>query len=104
VAAASPLVVAEVLDVLVWNADEHGSGAVTVTVRDVQGWLAVDVADEGEGLKVDPESVFTRRSDAADGHGVGLALARSLAHAEGGRLSVTNAGPSPVFTLVLPRA
>jgi signal transduction histidine kinase len=103
VAAASPLVVSEVLDVLVWNADEHGSGAVTITVRDVHGWLAVDVADEGPGLTVDTEAVFTRRSDAAEGHGIGLALARSLAHAEGGRLSVTDAGPSPVFTLLLPR-
>ncbi len=101
VAAASPGVVSEVLDVLLSNADRHGSGPVTVTVREVEGWLAVDVGDEGAGLTGAPEDTFERRSDAAEGHGIGLALARSLAHADGGRLTVTRAAPRPVFTLML---
>jgi signal transduction histidine kinase len=103
VAAASPRVVSEILDVLVSNADRHGAGAVRVVVRDVEGWLAVDVADDGPGFGGDPEDLFTRRSGAAEGHGIGLALARSLAHAEGGRLTATNRGPSPVLTLMLAR-
>jgi signal transduction histidine kinase len=101
VALASAGVVSEVLDVLVANADRHGGGAVTLTVRDTQGWLAVDVADEGPGLSGDPESAFTRRAPMGDGHGIGLALARSLAHAEGGRLTVSSPGPEPTFTLLL---
>lgn len=42
-----------------------------------------------------------RERPATDGHGIGLSLARTLAHAEGGRLVVTSTGPAPVLTLLL---
>ena len=101
-ARASRRVVDEILDVLLDNAHVHGRGAVTLTVRDVDGWLALDVADEGAGFTGDPESAMTSRVH-RDGHGIGLALARELAHAEGGRIVVTSAGPQPVLTLLLAR-
>jgi signal transduction histidine kinase len=101
IAAASPGVVTEILEVLVDNAQRHGAGEVTITVRAGHGWVAVDVADEGPGLGEDPERAFVRRAEGSPGgHGIGLALARSLAHAEGGRLSA-RAGSSPVVTLML---
>jgi signal transduction histidine kinase len=101
VAAASSGVVGEILEVLVDNAHRHGGGEVVLTVRDGHGWVAIDVADEGPGLGEDPERAFVRRAEPdGDGHGIGLALARSLAHAEGGRLTA-RAGPSPVVTLML---
>jgi signal transduction histidine kinase len=93
-------VVDEILDVLLDNARVHGAGAVTLTVRELDGWLALDVADQGEGFADDPELAMSR-GPGADGHGIGLALARELAHAEGGRLVVTSAGPAPVLTLLL---
>jgi DNA-binding response OmpR family regulator/signal transduction histidine kinase len=100
---ASPRVVAEILDVLVGNAERHGRGAVTIVARATAGSIAVDVADEGPGFAGDPEEAFQRRASAANGgHGIGLALARSLAHAEGGRLAITRAAPEPVVTLWLP--
>lgn len=102
--AASPTVVSEILDVLVSNADRHGKGEVTVTVRDTSGGVAIDVSDEGAGLHGEPEDVFVRRSATGDGHGIGLALARSLAQAEGARLVVSDPGPRPVFTLLLARS
>jgi signal transduction histidine kinase len=85
--------------VLLANALAHGAGAVTVEARRAGAWAFVDVADEGAGF-ADPQRAFERRS--GDGHGIGLALARALAHAEGGRLSITRAGPEPVLTLALP--
>ncbi|MEA2472404.1 MAG: hypothetical protein QOE06_319 [Thermoleophilaceae bacterium] len=104
VAAAAPGVVREILDVLLDNALRHGAGEATVTVRPIEGWLAVEVADAGAGFGGDPEEAFARRADAGGGHGIGLPLARSLAHAEGGRLAVTRPGPSPVVALTLAAA
>ena len=101
VAPISAPVLREILDVLLDNALRHGAGDVTVTVRDASGALAIDVADQGPGVSGDPEAVFERRSGRRVGHGIGLALARSLAHAEGARLIITRAAPEPVFTLLV---
>jgi len=98
---ASAAAVRQVLTVLLDNAAVHGRGAVTVSVRDAAGALAVDVADEGPGIEVADAELFVRRSSRAAGHGIGLALARSLAEAEGGRLRLTRPSP-PTFTLLLP--
>ncbi|MDP9346455.1 MAG: HAMP domain-containing histidine kinase [Actinomycetota bacterium] len=102
VRAAAP-VVREILEVLVDNAAKHGRGAVTVDVRDVEAYTWVDVADEGPGFAVDLDQAFARRAGSGQGHGIGLSLARSLAHAEGGRVTVTHMAPKPIVSLVLPR-
>ena len=101
---ASGPIVSEILDVLIDNAHKHGRGEVTVRLRRVEEYLVVDVADEGPGFAGDPEAAFARRTGSVNGHGIGLPLARSLAHAEGGRLAVSYSGPGPVLTLTLPRA
>jgi signal transduction histidine kinase len=98
---ASTGAVRQVLTVLLDNAATHGSGTVTVAVRDAADALAVDVSDEGDGVTMSESQLFTRRSDRAAGHGIGLALARSLAEAEGGRLTLTCPSP-PTFTLLMP--
>jgi len=100
---ASTAAVRQVLTVLLDNATTHGSGTVTVTVRDAAGVLAIDVSDEGPELTTPEPVLFTRRSDTATGHGIGLALARSLAEAEGGRLALSSPEP-PTFTLLAPPA
>ena len=97
---ASSPVVSEVLDVLLGNAERHGEGAVTVTLLQRDGWLAIDVADEGPGFS-DPERAFVRGAADGAGHGIGLALARSLAQAEGGSLTIADPGPSPTVRLML---
>jgi signal transduction histidine kinase len=93
----APTVVHEILDVLIDNARRHGAGVVTVTVRRLMDWWALDVADEGAGV-LDAEYVFTAPASTTDGHGIGLQLARSLAEAQGGRVTLTHDGPHPIFT------
>ena len=101
----SPPALRTVLDVLLDNALTHGAGTVRVAVRSADQTVIVEVADQGEGLP-DPTSagaevIFTRRSPDARGTGIGLALARSLIEADGGRLEVTSRRPA-IFAAVLP--
>ena len=85
---------------LIENALAHGRGAVTVTFTTRGSNIAVTVGDEGT-VDRDPAELFVRRHPAAEDHGVGLALARSLAEAEGGRLTLTDVEPT-TFLLLLP--
>ena len=100
---ATEAAVRQTLDTLLDNALGHGEGTVTVTVRDVHGALAVDVADEGRGVTLPVADLFRRGVTTAGGRGIGLALARSLVAAEGGRLELTSRTPTR-FTVFLPGA
>ena len=89
-----------VLDVLVDNAVHHGRGAVTIDVTPAPPTGArIAIADEGR-LQVDPDTLFERRSSQAAGHGIGLALARSLAHAEGAALRLARTAPTTFEVLI----
>ncbi|MEU3316659.1 HAMP domain-containing sensor histidine kinase [Streptomyces sp. NPDC006662] len=90
--------VEQVVDILLDNARRHGRGTVTLTVRDLGRAIALDVADEGTA-DLDPQMIFERGM--GDGSGIGLALARQLAAAAGGRLSLASTSPTR-FTLLLP--
>jgi signal transduction histidine kinase len=100
-AAASTAAVRQLLNVLVDNATVHGEGTVAVTVRETAGALAIDVSDDGSPITLTDDALFNRLGQSADGHGIGLSLARRLAEAEGGRLRLSCAAP-PTFTLLLP--
>jgi signal transduction histidine kinase len=102
--AVSERAVRQILDVLVDNALRHGGGAVTIRARAAPAGVVVEVNDTGPGVRGDPERIFDRRVSHSGGTGIGLALARSLAEAEGGRLVLLDAGPGATFSLVLPRA
>jgi signal transduction histidine kinase len=92
--------VREIIDVLITNAVQHGDGAIRLTARPLEHSIAVDVSDQGPGV-ADPSTAFDRRT--GPGHGIGLALARSLAEADGGRLDLIDHRPGNTkFTLLLP--
>ena len=64
--------------------------------------VSATIADEGPGLRQLDGEVFVERSDPY-GHGIGLALARTLVTTEGGTISLVRAA-TPVFSIELPLA
>ena len=99
----SAVAVSTVLDVLLDNALHHGAGVVTISGGPApRDGVVLIVGDEGE-VTLPDGTLFAPR--AADGrhHGIGLALARSLAEAEGLRLLLARRRPT-AFELVLPGA
>ncbi|WP_328617132.1 HAMP domain-containing histidine kinase [Amycolatopsis sp. NBC_00355] len=99
---AAEAAVRQIIGVLLDNAVVHGRGTVTLATRDSADAFAIDVADEGHGPAEGPD-LFTRGHSGAGGSGIGLALARDLAEAEGGRLWLSRPTPT-TFTLLLPPA
>jgi len=99
VVAMSPAVLAEITEVLIGNAHAHGAGAVSIVVRHARDAYAVDVKDQGSGFGAGSDQAFQR--GAGDRHGIGLALAQSLAHSQGARLQITDPGPNPTVTLLI---
>lgn len=98
-AAMSPAVLAEIIDVLIGNASSHGAGAISVTVRDTADAFAVEVHDQGPGFGPNADKAFKRGT--GRGHGIGLALARSLAHSQRARLQISDPGPGPTVSLLI---
>lgn len=91
----------QILDILLDNAHRHGSGTVTVTLREIGDAAAVDVGDEGR-LTVEARTLFERGTTTGPGPGIGLSLAMDLADSAGARLSLSRREPTR-FTLLLPR-
>lgn len=92
----------QALDVLLSNAERHGRGTVTVAVAAGGEVGHVTVSDEGPGVSEAARTeLFDRRSASEGGHGIGLALARTLVEADGGRVELVSARPAS-FRIVLP--
>ncbi|MFC7221024.1 ATP-binding protein [Streptomyces polyrhachis] len=102
-AVATPGAVAQVLATLIENSLMHGEGRVAIRTRVTGTQVVVEVTDEGPGVSPDLGSrVFERTVSGRNSTGLGLAVARDLAEADGGRLELVQQKP-PVFALFLGR-
>lgn len=100
---ATPGALAQVLATLIENSLKHGAGTTTVRSRTGGPSAAVvlEVADEGAGVPDELAGrIFEREVTSGAGTGLGLALARDLASADGGRLELAQRRPA-VFALFL---
>lgn len=100
-AVGTPGAVAQVLATLIENSLMHGAGTVTLHTRVTGNQAVVEVTDNGPGVPPDlGPRVFERTVSGRNSTGLGLAVARDLAEADGGRLELLQHRP-PVFALFL---
>jgi signal transduction histidine kinase len=95
---------AQVLATLLDNALMHGGGMVTIQTWQNARSVVIEVRDEGKGVPPDLVSRIFERSVSGrpEGTGLGLALARTMAAADGGRVVLVKAKPA-TFAVFLPR-
>ncbi|WP_370413118.1 ATP-binding protein [Streptomyces fradiae] len=102
-AVGTPGAVAQVLAALIENSLMHGGGTVALRTRVTGNQSVIEVTDEGPGVPVDLGArIFERAVSGRSSTGIGLAVARDLAEADGGRLELLQQHP-PVFALFLSR-
>lgn len=103
----------QVLANLLDNAVRHARSVITVSAaREPADGVSISVRDDGDGIPAESlPHVFERfyRADSArdrrrGGSGIGLAIAKALVGAHGGRISAQSAGAGQgaTFTIVLP--
>ncbi|MFB6719029.1 sensor histidine kinase [Kribbella sp. NPDC056345] len=104
---------ARILGNLLDNAERHTHQEIRVVVSSTDGHALIQVQDDGPGVpEADRERIFERfvrlddaRSRDEGGAGLGLAIARDLAQAHGGTLTVTTSPAGGAsFDLHLPTA
>jgi signal transduction histidine kinase len=100
---ATPGGLAQVIATLLDNALMHGRGTVTIRRTQSASSVVIEVEDEGDGVPAELVSRIFERSVSGrpEGTGLGLALARTMTTADGGRIVLTRRKP-PVFAVFLP--
>ena len=93
---------------LVGNAERHAGGCTRVSVELVGNDVRIGVEDAGPGVDdADRERIFerfVRLHQGSDGAGLGLPLARWIAEAHRGSLTLEASGPGGSrFAVKLPR-
>jgi len=101
-ARATPARLREAIGVLLDNARQHGSGPITLSAREGNDTVLIEVSDTGAGVPDELAAhIFDRGVSGAGSTGLGLALARALVESDGGRLELSVARPA-TFTVFLP--
>ena len=94
----------QLIATLLDNALEHGAGTVGIRTSVTPKSVVIEVRDSGRGVPPDlVPRIFERNvSSKPGGTGLGLALARSIASAEGGQVVLVRPRPA-VFAIFFPR-
>ncbi len=102
---ATPGGASQVIATLLDNALVHGAGTVTIRTSRTRRSVVIEVRDEGTGVPAElAPRIFERSvSGSPTGTGLGLALARTIAAADGGQVVLVRPRPA-VFALFLPHA
>lgn len=108
VAIGDPARIRQILRNLLTNAERYGGPNVSITLQHDEGWICLDVADDGPGL---PKRLWERvfepyqRAHLDPGQpesvGIGLTISRQLAEMMGGSLRYARADGQSVFRLCL---
>ena len=100
----TPGALAQVIATLLDNALVHGAGTVTIRASRTPKSVVVEVRDEGKGVPHElVPRIFERNvSGRPGGTGLGLALARDVATADGANVVLVRPRPA-VFAVFLPR-
>lgn len=102
----TPVALSQILSTLFENSLVHGRGTVDVHARRSGPSVVIEVSDQGDGVAAAlAPHIFERSVSSGTGGstGLGLALARDLAEANGGRLDLVQAQPAR-FALFLSEA
>ncbi|MGW5159973.1 sensor histidine kinase [Nonomuraea wenchangensis] len=110
VVSGDPLQLGRLLTNLLDNAERHAERQILVTVRQQDGEAVLEVLDDGAGIAPEHRELvfqrFTRldasRSRDAGGTGLGLPIAREIARAHGGTLTIEDSDTGARFVLRLP--
>ncbi|MEV0231970.1 HAMP domain-containing sensor histidine kinase [Nonomuraea sp. NPDC050786] len=110
VVTADRLQLARLLTNLLDNAERHAETHIIVTVRQQDGEAVLEVLDDGAGIAHDKREVvfqrFTRLDDSrsrdAGGSGLGLPIAREIAKAHSGTLTIEDSHTGARFVLRIP--
>jgi signal transduction histidine kinase len=102
--------IAQAVSNLIENAIRYGSdgGEIRLLVGEDGKRLTIAVADRGPGIPEDRRAEAMRRFGRLDssrsegGAGLGLALARAIAHLHGGEFKLDNNDPGLIAALQLP--
>ena len=91
-----------------WKYSRPGA-RISITAGRVVGGVVLEVANEGYQIPVEErERIFAKfyrglqTSSHVEGTGMGLPIARSIAEAHAGRLTLENLGDGPTFRFILP--
>jgi signal transduction histidine kinase len=100
----TPGTLSQLIATLLDNALVHGAGTVGIRTSLTPKSVVIEVRDSGRGVRADlVPQIFERNvSGTPGGTGLGLALARSIAVAEGGQVVLVRPRPA-VFAIFLPR-